>query len=281
VKFIPYLTIIRPFNILFIILCTLFGSFWFAENEAIFLPLLAALSAALIGAGGYALNDYFDREIDKINRPTRIIPSGKISANAGKKYAIVLFISGIVISLILRHPGIIALALLNTFLLCLYARGGKQFGVWGNLLVSFVAASTVLYGGMANNNLKNAIFGFGCAFFYTMIRELIKDLEDIEGDRAYQARTLPIKSGEKTAIILAFVFWGFLTILILSGTYLFFGIPSLVLMLLLVNAYLFVNLVVLAVRMSRKAASLTEKIMKADMVILLFILWIGQYGIRA
>jgi geranylgeranylglycerol-phosphate geranylgeranyltransferase len=281
VKFPSYLTIIRPFNVLFVAVCVLFGSFWFAEEKAVLASLLAALSATLIAAGGYVLNDYFDREIDKINRPTRAIPSGNISADAGKRYATILFIAGIFISLILRHPGMILLALFNTFLLYLYARQGKRFGIWGNFLVSFVAASTLLYGGMANNNLKNALFGFGVAFFYTMIRELIKDIEDVEGDRLYHAQTLPIKAGEKATIILAFAFWGFLTILILGGAYLFFGISTVVLILLLVNGYLLVNLVYLEIKMSRKSASLTEKIMKADMVVLLILLWMGQYGIAA
>lgn len=280
-KFSSYLTIIRPFNVLFVAFCALFGSFWFADQKAIPPSFLAALSAGLIAAGGYVLNDYFDREIDKINRPARAIPSGNISADAGKRYAIILFISGIAISLILKHPGMILLALCNTFLLYLYARKGKQFGIWGNFLVSFVAASTLLYGGMANNNLKNALFGFGVAFFYTMIRELIKDIEDIEGDRLFQAQTLPIKAGEKTTLIFAFVFWGILTILILSGTYLFFDISTLVLILILVNAYLLVNLTFLGIKMSRKSASLTEKIMKADMVALLILLWMGQYGMKA
>lgn len=276
-KFVSYIKIIRPFNFLFVILSVLFGAFWFAKDIHQFIPYLASLSAALIAGGGYVINDFFDREIDKINRPERPIPSGIIPPLSAKRYAFLLFIGGIVISIFLQNPWMISLALGNSVLLYLYAYKGKRMGFFGNILVAFVTGSTFIYGGLANNNVGNSFFVFGCAFLYTIIRELVKDLEDVEGDKKIGAQTVPIVFGEKITLVLTFLSWVFLTILTVLGFHNFYELPIFILIIALCDVYLFINLLILFLKISKKIASVSQKLMKIDMLLCLVLLWVGQW----
>ena len=275
-KLLSYLKILRPFNCLIVVLSTLFGAFWFAESIHPIMPFLAVISATLIAGGGYVINDVFDIDIDKINRPKRPLPSGIISSLEAKRYAILLFIVGIIISIFLKNLGMFILALCNSLLLYFYAYKGKKVGFVGNLIVSFVTASTFLYGGLSNNNLQNSFFCFGLALFYTLIRELVKDLEDIEGDKISNSETIPIIFGQKLTIELAFLFLFFLTILTISGFNIFYKIQIFIPVIIFVNTYLLINLIILTLKMNKKAAKYSEKIMKYDMVVFLILLWIGQ-----
>jgi len=276
-KFVSYIKIIRPFNFLFVILSVLFGAFWFAKDIHQFIPYLASLSAALIASGGYVINDFFDRNIDKINRPERPIPRGIISPLEAKRYAFLLFTGGIVISICIKNPWMISLALGNSVLLYLYAYKGKRMGFFGNILVAFVTGSTFIYGGLANNNIRNALFVFGCALFYTVIRELVKDLEDVDGDKKIDAQTVPIVFGEKITLALAFLSWVFLTILTILGFHTFYEFSIFILIIVLCDAYLLVNLLILFLKMSKKVAGTSEKLMKIDMLLCLILLWIGRW----
>lgn len=276
-KFVSYIKIIRPFNFLFVILSVLFGAFWFAKDIHQFIPYLASLSAALIAGGGYVINDFFDREIDKVNRPERPIPRGIISPLEAKRYAFLLFTGGIVISICIKNPWMISLALGNSVLLYLYAYKGKRMGFFGNILVAFVTGSTFIYGGLANNNVGNSFFVFGCAFLYTIIRELVKDLEDVEGDKKIGAQTVPIVFGEKITLVLTFLSWIFLTILTVLGFHKFYEFPIFILIIVLCDAYLLVNLLILFLKMSKKVAGTSEKLMKIDMLLCLILLWIGRW----
>ncbi|MCK4338950.1 MAG: geranylgeranylglycerol-phosphate geranylgeranyltransferase [Candidatus Cloacimonetes bacterium] len=275
-KFVSYINIIRPFNCLIVVVSTLFGAFWLAEVLNPIIHFLAAISAALIAGGGYVINDVFDIDVDKINRPKRPLPSGIISHLGAKRYGILLFVVGIIISIFMRNLWMILLAFCNSLLLYLYAYRGKKMGFAGNLLVSFVTASTFLYGGLSNNNLQNSFFCFGCALFYTLIRELVKDLEDAEGDRAINAKTIPIVFGQKLTMGLVFLFWLFLTILTIIGFQIYYEIYIFIPVIILVNFYLLINLIILALKVNKKTAGYSEKIMKLDMLIFLILLWIGQ-----
>ncbi|MBL7087120.1 MAG: geranylgeranylglycerol-phosphate geranylgeranyltransferase [Candidatus Cloacimonetes bacterium] len=247
-----------------------------ADSLHFIISILAAFSAALISGGGYVINDYFDRDIDKINRPERPIPSGKISIAAARRYAIILFSIGFILSFFLNNVWIILIALCDSLLLYFYAYKGKKIGLWGNLIVAIVAASTFIYGGLSNNNIVNSLFCFGCALFYTVIRELVKDIEDVEGDRKIKAKTVPIMFGQNITIGLAFLFWLFLTILTISGLNHFYKIQIFITIIILVNTYLLVNLIVLTLYTNKKVAGYSEKIMKLNMFIFLILLWIGQ-----
>jgi geranylgeranylglycerol-phosphate geranylgeranyltransferase len=160
-----------------------------------------------ITAAGNVINDYFDAEIDAINRPERPIPSGTVSRNAALVYAGVLFFLGILVSAF-TAPLCLAIALFNALLLVAYAARLKSTPFFGNAAVSYLAASIFLFGGAlaGGGRLLDMLPVVIITFLAMLARELLKDAEDIDGDRAGGADTLPIRIGVRKTALLAFIF---------------------------------------------------------------------------
>jgi len=169
--------------------------------------ILLMAVVTLITAAGNVINDYFDAEIDLINRPERPIPSGTVSRNAALVYAGVLFLLGILISAF-TVPLCLAIALFNAFLLVAYAARLKSTPFFGNAAVSYLAASIFLFGGAlaGGDRLLDMLPVVVITFLAMLARELLKDAEDIDGDRAGGADTLPIRIGVRKTALLAFIF---------------------------------------------------------------------------
>ncbi|AHC51782.1 MFS transporter [Sulfolobus acidocaldarius SUSAZ] len=172
-----------------------------------FLPLLVV---SLIAAGGYVINDIYDIEVDKINKPERPLPSGRIEVNIARRFSIVLFAVGLIISIPL---GLIpfGVALITIILLYEYARSLKKLGLVGNFIVSLTSALSAYYGGLASGSLLgNFIIPTIYIFFFTLSREFVKGIEDIEGDKRNGVNTLAVKLGEKSTWIIAKIILGIL-----------------------------------------------------------------------
>ena len=205
-KPLAYLRILRPFNLVFIALTVLFGAF-FRGQAALSLPVLAAVaSAMLIGGAGYAINDFFDIPIDVVNRPRRVLPSRQMTPRAAYLWSVLLFILGMFASLLTANWSCVLVAAINSFLLFYYARTLKRVFLAGNLAVAYSAASTFLFGGLAAGNTANGLLIASYAFLYTLMRELVKDMEDIEGDEQAGAFTLAIRLGLRRTVGISMVF---------------------------------------------------------------------------
>lgn len=193
---------------------------------------LIVLSTVLIAAAGYIINDYFDVKTDLINHPQTVVVDKVLK----RRWAIILHILFTVTGILLGiycalKTGYLRLALfhlLSALLLWFYSTHFKKQLLVGNLVVSILSASVVFMplifemGLMQKLNpdfvLSNykmflsafkATFVFALfAFFTTLTREIIKDIEDIEGDRATGCKTMPIKWGtslSKTVIFFLIV----------------------------------------------------------------------------
>lgn len=172
-------------------------------------PILDSLKVFLVvffvtGAGN-AINDYFDIDIDRINKPERPIPSGKISLKAAMYFSLALFSAG---SIIAASINMIcgAIALVNSLLLIYYASNLKRTALFGNIAVGYLTGSTFLFGGAVffeYGGIKGVFVLFVLATMATIAREIVKDIEDIEGDREDGAQTLPIIIGPKKAAYMA------------------------------------------------------------------------------
>ncbi|MDA0524785.1 geranylgeranylglycerol-phosphate geranylgeranyltransferase [Methanococcoides alaskense] len=174
--------------------------------------LIFAIVFLVTGAGN-GLNDYFDIEIDKVNKPSRPIPSGKISLKSALYFSLLLFITGIALAFLVNSLcGIIAL--FNSIILILYAQSLKRTPFFGNASVGYLTGSTFLFGGavFGMSGLQALVVLFLLATLATIAREIVKDVEDIEGDKKDGARTLPILIGAKKASYIAAVF-GFMAML--------------------------------------------------------------------
>ena len=168
----------------------------------------------MITGAGNAINDYFDVEIDKVNKPERPIPSGKIGLRTALYFSLALFTIG---TLLAASINLIcgAIALVNSLLLIYYASTLKRTALVGNIAVGYLTGSTFLFGGAVffeNGGINGIVVLFLLATLATIARELVKDIEDIEGDREEGARTLPILIGAKKAAYLASLI-GFLAVL--------------------------------------------------------------------
>jgi geranylgeranylglycerol-phosphate geranylgeranyltransferase len=161
----------------------------------------AAVGATIFATGaGNAINDYFDREIDAINAPGRPIPRGAVSARGALWFSVVLFAMAIGLALTLPVVAI-ALAVINLAALVSYTEVFKGLPGAGNVVVGYLGGSTFLFGAAAVGRLTTtAGVLFLLAAVSTVTREIIKDVEDVAGDREEGLRTLPIAIGERRAL---------------------------------------------------------------------------------
>ncbi len=201
-----FLSIIRPANAVVAGLAAIVA-YLIATGTVVSGVLLLMAVVILITAAGNVINDYYDAEIDKINRPERPIPSGAVTREAALAYAVVLFVLGIIVS-ILTTPLCLAIAIFNSALLVLYAARLKSTPFFGNAAVSYLSASIFLFGGAFAGwtGFIHMLPVAAITFLAMLSREILKDAEDIEGDRAGGADTLPLRIGVKKSAIIAFVF---------------------------------------------------------------------------
>lgn len=158
----------------------------------------------LITGAGNAVNDYFDAEIDRINRPHRPIPSGRLKKGSAYKFSIALFALGIAVSYSIS-PIPFFIAVFNSLLLYFYALSLKRRVFIGNLSVSYLSGSTFLFGGSAYGyeGIRFTLVLFLLSMLATLAREIVKSIEDMEGDRKEGAATLPLRVGERPAAYIA------------------------------------------------------------------------------
>ncbi|ASJ02707.1 prenyltransferase [Thermococcus profundus] len=160
--------------------------------------LLVFLVVTLGCAGGNTINDYFDYEIDSINRPERPLPRGAMSRKTAFWYAMFLFAIGLLTAwLISTYAFLFALA--AYVLMFLYAWKLKPMPFIGNLAVATLTGATPLYGAIAVGRFGLAGTLAVCAFLVNVAREVVKDIEDMKGDLQKGAKTLPIIIGPKKA----------------------------------------------------------------------------------
>jgi len=168
--------------------------------------ILAAVILCLIVGGGNSLNDYFDYKIDKVNKPNRPIPSGKIKRKNALYFSLFLFFISISLSLLLRTTAIIIVSFV-IIILIIYAKYSKCLSFYGNIIVATLVGLIFICAGFVLERMTATIIILSiCAALVTLSRELIKDIEDIKGDKQAGALTLPIQIGKVKTKSLAFIF---------------------------------------------------------------------------
>lgn len=174
---------------------------------AIFFPkgIFAIASGFIVCAAGMLANDYFDFDIDRINKPVRHRQMKRFSQSFWLAYSIILFAAGISISMFINQTAFL-LALANSAVLFLYSYRLKKLPLVGNVTVSYLVASTFIYGGAAAGSLVvPALLGL-LAFFANTGREIVKTIEDLEGDKSEGAKTIAVVIGDKFSSLIAAIF---------------------------------------------------------------------------
>jgi geranylgeranylglycerol-phosphate geranylgeranyltransferase len=183
-----------------------------------------------IAAAGNVINDVFDIEIDKINRPDRPIPSGAISLKQAKIYSVILWAIGILLSFLtvpISPAGFLCpiIAVFFSIIGFAYAAKGKIMGVFGNFMVAISFSFGYIYGGVITGALSQIssslviIIFFLSSFFMLQSREIIKGMEDVEGDRIRQVETIAMVYGYRAAAISAAI-CGVLAIIFFTSVWL-------------------------------------------------------------
>ena len=237
--------------------------------------ILAAVSGVLISASGNIINDIFDIEIDKINRPDRVLVKGDLKINEAVITYILFAYTGIFISSYVNYNALI-ISTSASILLLLYSYKLKQMLLLGNTVVAVMTGMVFIYGGAAVQNIKPAVIPALFAFVINFIREIIKDMEDIEGDTKTGIKTFPVKYGFNVAKKLIIIFS---MLLILFTFYPFvlkiYGIKYLIIILVLVNPILIYFLKSLMDDDSRKNLNKLSFILKLNMVFGLLAIFLG------
>lgn len=174
---------------------------------------IAILSAFFTATSGYILNDWKDVEIDKINCPERAIPSGKVSRNTALVLAIVFMAAGDIIIWFTNWECILIM-MIGSVLIIAYSLWLKKAGFIGNLTVAVLTGFCLLVGGASVIPLNPLALGMAMwpallAFSLNVGREIMKGIDDYEGDKAEGANTLAVLWGRKKA---AWTGVGFLSI---------------------------------------------------------------------
>ncbi len=219
-----FLKLIRYKNLLMIALVQVLIKYALFEPFALDTSLttiefiLLVIATLCIAAGGNCINDIQDVAIDKINKPLKVLIGKKITEQTAYNYYIILNIIGVSLGFYLANsidkPGFAALFIVISALLYLYATYLKAIILVGNIVISILVAMSILIVGLfellpaitetnlvAQSTLFSILLDYALfAFLMTLLRELVKDVEDIDGDKNGGLQTLPILLGRKRAI---------------------------------------------------------------------------------
>ena len=241
-----FLKLVRWPNLVFIILTQLLFYYCvyiplFGMNEYLKLIWLI-LASVFIAAAGYIINDYFDLNIDQVNKPERNVFVRSVNRRWAIIWHFIFNLIGIVATLVAVGFSKWYLVLANVvvvLLLWFYSTSFKRQVLIGNVVISLLTAWTVLIVFFAYTNPQHAFMAdpasvkffrisflyAGFAFVISLVREAVKDMEDLEGDERYGCKTLPIIFGVRTTKIYALIWVVVLTgaLLILQLYILQFG----------------------------------------------------------
>jgi 4-hydroxybenzoate polyprenyltransferase len=181
--------------------------------------LVLSSSTAIIAGAGYIINDYYDIKIDLINKPDRVV----IGKDIGRRYALLfhslLSFSGVLLGFLLGwRLGLIHL--FSSFILWWYSNSLKRQPFVGNFMVALLTGLSITLVNVLYDLSNSFVIIYSLfAFFMTLVREIIKDMEDLKGDNTFGCKTLPILWGiRKTKVVVYFLLALFLLLVILLNT---------------------------------------------------------------
>jgi 4-hydroxybenzoate polyprenyltransferase len=187
---------------------------------------LLASSTILIAAAGYIINDYYDIKIDYINKPDRVVIGKYIPRRFAILFHTTFSFIGIVIGFYLSWQ-IAVVHFLSAFLLWWYSNNLKRLPFVGNFSIAFLTALSIYIVAILYHSSNPIITIYAVfAFFMTLVREVIKDMEDLKGDSSFGCQTLPIVWGfRKTKQFLYFIVIAFCIIVVLLDS-IYTALPS-------------------------------------------------------
>lgn len=162
---------------------------------------LSMVVVVLFTGAGNALNDYFDREVDKVAHPERPIPKGLVAPGSALALSVAMFSATVLVSVFVNTWSFVIVVSSILFMVA-YETLLKAEGLAGNLVISWLTGALFLFGGAAVEGMEVAWVLAALAFLATLGREVVKDVQDVEGDRGSRT-TLPMRIGAERAGLVA------------------------------------------------------------------------------
>ena len=275
-KLFVYIATIRPLNVILGGLTIVISSFIVKYNGPTSFVIFAVSVVMFYTAGANTLNDYFDYKIDKINRPDRAISSGLVLRSHALIFSLFAFIIGTLFALQLNKNSQLVSIGISLPLIIGYNAKLKKFPLIGNIVVALILSLSFIYAGFVFDNIKPLIIPALLAFGLTLIREIVKDMADVIGDKAVALKTFPIVYGQNKTIVLCTALSALLGIgsfvPFITGYYnIFYGI----LLILTVEIPLAVVVILLLNKPSIATAKRSAKLLKFSTLGGLFSIYIG------
>lgn len=220
--------LIRVQNLVIIFLTQIFVKIFLIDGKQYFLGsiqdfkfyLLSAVTI-LIAAAGYIINDYYDIKIDVINKPKNVIIGQFIKRRVALAFNWSFNFLALGIAWFLGFK-IFVFTFFCGFMLWLYSNQLKRIALVGNLVVSFLTASSILILAIYYPKNPYILYIFALfSFFISLIREIVKDMEDMKGDASFGCKTLPIVLGIYKTKRVIYVFFLIFLIILLSSYFSF------------------------------------------------------------
>ncbi len=204
-----FLRIIRPVNSVMMGVGILVGvamAGGFKTNVSFEVLALAFITGFTLTGSAMVINDYYDREIDAVNEPSRPIPSGEVKPREAIIYSLLLSVVGLAAAYLTSLQSL-AIAVFSWLVMMVYSAWGKRTGFPGNLMVSTCIGLPFIYGGVIVGNAFTSLLFSALAFLSNTGREVTKGIVDTEGDGARGVRTIAVVYGVDKAAYLASVFY--------------------------------------------------------------------------
>ncbi len=271
-----FIKITRPVNVVITFLVVVVAILISQENNIEFYKIIfPSIVVALVAAAGNIINDINDVETDKISHPERVLVLESLS----KKEAIYFynFLNILAIIIASRLSDILLLIVFGSIIiLYFYSYSLKKFPLLGNVTVASLTGLTFIYGGFVTGNPIAAIAPAVFAFLINLVREIVKDIQDIEGDSIIGYKTFPIKYGIQKSKFLILV----ITVsLILYTVYPFitklYKIEYFLIVMLIVNPVLILSIKLLYDK-EKNRFKIISNLLKVDMIFGLLAIYLGR-----
>jgi len=276
-KILSYIEITRPINVLitfFVVVVAILITQ--KEQTDLYIILLASIGASLVAAAGNIVNDIFDIVTDKISHPNRVLISEMLS----KKEAWYLYLSLNFTSVIIAaslNLILLVIVLLTTILLFVYSVYLKKIPLVGNIVVALITGLAFIYGGFTANDPHTAVIPAVFAFLINLIREIVKDIQDYEGDKTAGVITFPIKFGfQKSKILILIITFSLVLFTLFPFITEFYKIEYFLVVMIFVNPLLIFCLKFLFDPKKENNLSVVSNMLKLNMVLGLISIYLGK-----
>jgi len=274
-----FIKLLRPLNIAVAAFSVLVSAYILGVYEQYYILTYVIIVVIAYNGAANAFNDYCDYEIDLINRPNRPLSRGMITSFQALCFAVILFAIGSVIAFQLPFYASLTAVGIAMPLIIIYSIRIKGTPLLGNIAVAMILGLTFVFCGLAFNKLGPMIMPAILAFGLTLVRELIKDIADVEGDNYAGLKTLPLVIGKKKAITVAMIKAVLIGLVSLIPYYLnIYGNYYLILLVIGVEIPLAIVVVLFMKSSSITTARQSEKLLKFSTIMGLTAILVDHYA---